>query len=204
MGNRYVDYKEFNKALDKLMRGENNGFSEQSTTAATEVSANNKCDGGKGKLVVQVSTANGALPINGAKVTVSQNDGTVINEQYTDNSGRTKSIELCTPLAANSQSPGNLSTYSTYNVRVEKEGYFTEEFLNVAVFDKIESIQPVSLEPLGENSFENDRLAYNKGRLMENNSSSASGNSEGARIGDVLVIKENPQPAVDGAASAQE
>ena len=93
-------------------------------------------------------------------------------------------------------------TYSTYNVRVEKDGYFTEEFLNVAVFDKIESIQPVSLEPLGENSLENDRLIANEEAQMGNVGESILNGNEGARVGDVLVIRERPEP-VAGSGSQQ-
>ena len=194
MNSRCIDYKEFNAALDRLMRGQESGFSEKAVTTAAEVVENNSCDGGKGRLIVQVSTASEALPISDAKVIISDSNGNVISEQLTDNSGRIKSVELCTPIAANSQSPGNLVTYSTYNVRVEKDGYFTEEFLNVAVFDKIESIQPVSLEPLGENALENDRVVINEEMQMENVGESMSNGNEGARVGDVLVIKESPEP----------
>lgn len=113
---------------------------------------------GIGRLIVQASTASGALPIVNAKVTVEETDGRVIEVLMTDNSGRTRAVELSAPDAEYSQTPGDVVPYKAYNVRVEKQGFYTEELRNVAVFDGINSIQPVALEPLGENSTEDDKI----------------------------------------------
>lgn len=189
--NRYTDYKEFNDALDNLI-GSAVTADAQSALRSEEKNTENNCKG-MGKLIVQVSTANGALPIQNASVTVSDVSGSIISSQLTDNSGRTSAISLCAPPASYSQSPGNTMTYDTYNIKVEKSGYYTEEFLNVAVFDKIESIQPVALEPLGENSFSNDRSTTKSSSADLDIGANTSNVSES---GNTLIIKENPRPAV--------
>ncbi len=161
MGN-IKDYSEFNLALDRLMRASGADFGEPAVTVATigdeEPAPAGSDESGTGRLVVQVTMARGALPITGAKVTVTQTNGEVITVLYTNNSGRTTTTELPAPDAKYSQVPGGALPYSTYNIRIEKPGFYTEEIRNIAVFDRIESIQPVSLEPIGENSTEDDRI----------------------------------------------
>lgn len=189
--NRYTDYKEFNDALDNLIGSTVNNVT-QPATPSDEKSIENNCTG-MGRLIVQVSTANGALPIPNATVTVTKADGSVISMQLTDSSGRTSAIALCAPPSAYSQSPGSTMAYNTYNIKVEKNGYYTEEFLNVAVFDKIDSIQPVALEPLGENSLSNDKSVKKIPSAGISIESTASNVSE---KGNTLVISENPRPSV--------
>ncbi len=113
---------------------------------------------GRGRLIVQATTAGGALPVQGAIVTVTKTDGEMIEKQTTDKSGRTQGVYLPAPSYIYSQSPGDLRPYSTYNVRVEATGFFTQNLLNVAVFDGVESIQPVALEPVGEDQLEDNRI----------------------------------------------
>jgi len=115
--------------------------------------------GGTGRLVAQVYTANQALPIQGAVVTIMTANNEILSVQTTNISGKTPGIELSAPLARYSQAPGGIKPYSTYNLRVESPGYYSRELLNVAVFDSIESVQPVALEPLLENANENDLLS---------------------------------------------
>ena len=159
-----LDFENSNLALDRLM-GVGDAFSEPAVEAATlsddsasEVPPTQAELGGIGRLIAQVTTAGGALPIQGSTVTISQTNGTPLDIQTTDRSGRTPGIELPAPLARYSQTPGGIRPYSTYNMRVEKPGFYTQELLNIAVFDRIESIQPVALEPLGEDATERDRL----------------------------------------------
>lgn len=106
-----------------------------------------------GTLIVAVSAASGALPIEGALVTVkgSTNDNAgVLSVVTTDRSGRTPRITLPAPPAAESESPGVEKPYATYNVDVDKEGYFPKSFTNVPLFAGTTSIQPVNLIPLTE------------------------------------------------------
>lgn len=161
MDSRKKDYADFNAALDRLMAG--GSFYEPSETAAaiSEGEPEPASGGGTGSLIVQVTMANGAVPIPGATVTISESNGEVKTIQTTDMSGRTPGFELSTPSLALSQSPGGAAPYTTYNIRVEKPGFYTQEFLNVAVFPGIVSIQGVALEPLGEDAFEEDRINGN-------------------------------------------
>lgn len=161
---RKLDFESANLALDRLM-GVGNSFSESAAQAATlsddtasEIPQAQSELSGAGRLIVQVTTASGALPIQEATVTITQTNNDLIEIQTTDKSGRTPGIELPAPLARYSQTPGGIRPYSTYNLMVEKPGYYTQELLNIAVFDRIESIQPVALEPLGEDAIERDRL----------------------------------------------
>lgn len=180
MDGRITDYARTNNAFDKLMLG--------SKTVSDENASEICSDGGMGKLIVKTVTANGALPVEGVKVTISDSDDTTEYVLYTNESGRTEDVTVCVPPARNSLTPGGFPTYGVYNILVEKDGYYTEEFLNVAVFDGIESIQNVSLEPLGEDAFENDRLKNNQ---------DLPGKSDDGRYGDKIIIPEEPNPAVD-------
>ena len=46
-----------------------------------------------------------------------------------------------------SLSPGSYKPYSTYDISVSADGYLTEYFYDVPVFEGITSLQPVSLKP---------------------------------------------------------
>lgn len=105
----------------------------------------------RGSLTVSVTVANRAIPIEGAKVTVSRDTDSgeeIIRVMMTDPSGNTERISLPAPPARNSLSPGNSNVYSKYNVRVEKDGYYTTENMGVPVFAGRTSIQPVALQAL--------------------------------------------------------
>ncbi len=117
---------------------------------------------GSGGLVIQVSTATGSVPVENATVTISNTDGTEIKTLVTDKSGRTEKMLLPTIEASVSKTPGGELPYSRYNAKIEMDGYYTEEFLNIAIFDGIESIQPVFLEPLPEGANENDKIVINE------------------------------------------
>lgn len=164
MSNSVNDFDEFNRALDNLMID-----GEMNQAMATMSAGEDFRDGttphesvGRGGLVVQVTMVNGALPIEGAKVTISNTDGSVIAELQTNKSGRTDLVSLETPASGYSQQPGTVLPYSEYNISVEHPEFYTAQFFNVPVFDKTNSIQPVSLEPLGENATENDRIVTNE------------------------------------------
>ncbi len=105
---------------------------------------------GQGTLVVQVSLAKGAIPVEGARVVISLEDK-VLGEFLTDKSGKTPALTLPAPGRELSQTPGGvIRPYSIYNVRITYPGYYVEEAINVPIFDNINSIQPVALVPLPE------------------------------------------------------
>lgn len=187
-----TDYSEFNEALDKLMmtdsksksKCQNQEFNVKACDVFSEISNDNKtydkktdeklckkvCEKAyeKGSIVIQVYIAGGAVPVSGARVVVWDADNTFRAEDVTDISGKTKKFYLDVPPDKYSQSPlensGDLP-YGLYNIRVEKEKFYTREFLNVAVFSGIESIQKVNLEPLDANATEEDLIVVNERQL---------------------------------------
>ena len=105
-----------------------------------------------GYLIVNVSTARGAIPLAGASVTVldEDNGGGILNVLTTDTAGKTERIELRAPDRALSESPGGAKPYASYTLQVEKVGYYPASFAGVPVFAGVTSIQPAELLPLAE------------------------------------------------------
>jgi len=121
---------------------------------------------------VRVSTASGAIPLEDALVTVTsykaQDGSDILHAQKTDMSGLTKRLPLPAPPKSASLSPGNGKSYSSYNVRVDKDGYSSQLYINVPIFDGITAVQNADLVPLPENG-ETDRAdPYNPGIFYEN------------------------------------
>ena len=125
---------------------------------------------GSGILTVQVCLAKGALPLEGATVIISKSDGDKEIEArlVTDKSGRTPPDARPVrprpaPSAVYSQTPGgNTRPYSIYNITAELPGYYPESMVNVPIFDKITSIQPIVMIPLSEQSVRGDELYINE------------------------------------------
>ena len=104
-----------------------------------------------GYLTARVSTAGGALPIEGALVRIKgaeEVNETVNYSRITDNDGIVLRIPLPTASASLSQSPNPAeSPYSLYNVEIARDGFFLKKLYNVAIFENIETILPVNLIP---------------------------------------------------------
>jgi hypothetical protein len=114
--------------------------------------------GGLGYMIVRVTTARGAIPLEGALVTVSNyapefesGRGDAIAVYKTNNSGITEKFALPAPPRSLSMSPGNGRSYETYNVSVAKDGYYQQYFINAPVFEGITSIQNADMIPLPDN-----------------------------------------------------
>lgn len=110
-------------------------------------------DTGLGTLVVQAVTADGTLPVAGAKVIISRlidGERTLQGYDVTDISGRTRVFTLPAPSASLSQVPGNLHPYASYIITVRADGFGTAEFRNVPIFTGIQSFQEVVLLPVPE------------------------------------------------------
>lgn len=106
-----------------------------------------------GYLVVNVSTARGAIPLSGASVTVMYDEpenSSILTVLTTDMNGKTGKIELPAPARALSESPGTVKPYATYTLQIEKDGYYTVTNTNVPVFAGVTSIQPIEMLPLAE------------------------------------------------------
>ncbi|MBQ7499624.1 MAG: hypothetical protein IJT91_01890 [Clostridia bacterium] len=114
-------------------------------------------DENTGFFKVNVTTADGALPIQGAKVTVSSigenGESRVWGVMTTDSAGVTRTMELPAPPLRESFD-GNAGSeqraYSYYQVDVDAEGYIPERFVNVALFPGIVTIQNSKLIPYPE------------------------------------------------------
>ncbi len=124
---------------------------------------------GRGFITVSVRTAGGALPVEGALITISNSsDGTVIAVTVSDSAGIGELIELPTPPRENSFIPGNGNVSSFYTVDTDKEGYYHVINSNIPIFDGITSIQQVLLVPIapGDNPLEpNDLTRFNSSEL---------------------------------------
>ena len=113
---------------------------------------------GTGYLIIRVSTALGAIPVQGAKVTVrdgvGETDGTgggVISVLTTDRDGKTERLPLAAPPRSISLTPGEALTFANYNIDVEAPGFYRLFFHQVPIYDGVTSIQGAALIPIAEN-----------------------------------------------------
>ena len=119
---------------------------------------------GLGKLVFQITTASGAIPLEGAEVilrkfrsTSDGNGGEVVAVLYSGGDGKTEIVTLPAPARSFSLEPaldGAPVPYALYDAEVNLDHYFTQSYIRIPVFDGITSIQRASLIPLPENGFE--------------------------------------------------
>ena len=127
------------------------------TDGRTEADVQNT---GEGYLVIHVSTARGAIPLEGARVSVRNYDkdlamprGDVIADVISGRDGNTPILPLAAPPRSASQAPagGGPPPYAGYFVEVRLEGYFHQSYAGLVIFDGVTSIQPVDMIPLPEN-----------------------------------------------------
>ena len=119
---------------------------------------------GQGKLVFQITTAGGAIPLEGAEITLRPtrsvsdgNGGEVIAVLYSDRDGKSEVLSLPAPIRSLSLEPardGSPVPYALYNADVRMNGFYSQTFIRIPVFDGITSIQRASLIPLPENGYE--------------------------------------------------
>lgn len=127
-----------------------------------------------GYMIVRVTTARGAIPLEGATVTVSDyydesepNRGNAIASFTTNSSGLTERFELPALPRELSMSPGNGKSFLTYNIRVAKDGYYQQNYINAPVFEGITSIQSADMIPLADNG-QTDRFTPYGNLFFEN------------------------------------
>lgn len=109
-----------------------------------------------GSLAVQVTTARGAVPVDGALVVISEDgeDGAerMLFTLQTNRSGETQTVRLATYPLSLSQNPDFFGKpYKDYTITTSKPGYYTVINKNVPVFADRFSIQPVNMIALPEN-----------------------------------------------------
>ena len=101
-----------------------------------------------GYLTIRTYTANGALPIANANIEIRSNErGNDISIfTITDNDGVSNKIKLPTPTLSYSLSPNPKERpYSTYDIKISKEGYYTKNVLNAAIFSGVSADLPVNM-----------------------------------------------------------
>ena len=111
----------------------------------------------EGYLIVHVTTARGAIPLEGAEVLVrdyspefAENRGDVRLSLISDRDGNTARVSLPTPPVGQSLSPGTVQPFSIYNLEVRLDGYRSQIYYALPIFAGITAVQPVDMIPLSE------------------------------------------------------
>lgn len=127
----------------------------------------NRDQSGTGFLVVQVTTANTAIPLANAAVTLRESEGgRVLYELRSGNDGRTERVGLPAPPRAESMRPSVQRPYAMYNIEVKLDNYENAFYQNVPVFDGITAIQQANLVPVPENGYPSP-FTLNDGQRFE-------------------------------------
>ena len=104
----------------------------------------------RGRLQVSVINSQNNYPVENAKVRISftGDPDSVVEEVVTDSSGNTPVIELKTPPAEYSQTPGEEQPYSEYTVKIDAEGFEPKEVSGSEVLPEVLSQQQAVMNPL--------------------------------------------------------
>lgn len=107
-----------------------------------------------GTFYVRTYSAGGALPVEGALVRIrgaSEENRGFARSYLTDISGVTDVVSLPTPPKYLSEIPNTRDIpYSSYDVEVLKDGFYTKHYYNVAMFSDTEAVLPVLMIPVGD------------------------------------------------------
>ena len=114
---------------------------------------------GQGYLVVHVTTARGAIPLEGAQVSIRSEEpnsapprSDVIATLVSGSDGNTPILPLAAPPRSDSMHPGSAKKpYALYIAEIRLEGYSDQSYSGIPIFDGITAIQPANLIPLPEN-----------------------------------------------------
>lgn len=103
---------------------------------------------GRGFLSLEVFTANKALPIANADVTIKDNSGNTLYSLKTNENGVTEAVELsAVDYETTLDSSYTGIPYTTYVVEVKAPNYITLTIRGVQIFDTINSVLPVEMMP---------------------------------------------------------
>lgn len=115
-----------------------------------------KQNNGKGTLIFQISTAQGALPIENAKCVLTKKFGGIIHEiktLLTNESGKTEPLLLpAPPRSLSQQYETQIRPFALYDAAITRDGFVDIVLKDIPVFDGVQSVQRVSLLPEGEDN----------------------------------------------------
>ena len=101
-----------------------------------------------------------SLPVGGASYAIKDKQGNVLFSGITDESGESGTYTLDAPPRDLSLTPNpNVRPYGVYDVAVLKPGFISLNFIDVEIFDGIESILPVNMLPQGP-ADEEEEITY--------------------------------------------
>lgn len=104
-----------------------------------------------GYLQVQTRTAQDAVPLEGARVWVLDDEGNALYMLTTDESGETRSVSLETLDKSFSQNPDYLGNpYVGYGIVVEAEGFEPVSIEEIPIFEGETATLPITMIPLQE------------------------------------------------------
>lgn len=116
-----------------------------------------------GYIQVRTFTAREAIPIEGALVTITQEDGNGTKLQWalvTDKDGLTPTVAVPTVSSTLSLQPGVEHPYSQYTIQVDMPGYYRVKNIDVPVYGGITALQPVELIPLPEGTIGTPEVVF--------------------------------------------
>ena len=104
-----------------------------------------------GSLIVNATSASGALPTSGVVVRIYGADEENRFVRYsivTDIDGVSRRLDLPAPPKAFSMSPKpSEQPYANYNIEIYADGFYVKRIFNVAVFEGAETVQTVNMIP---------------------------------------------------------
>ena len=102
---------------------------------------------GTGFLQVTTTTANGALPVPNAKITIFNGDN-ILYELVTDESGNAETVPLEAPAVELTRNPEFMGIpYSICDVKAQAEGFTTTIIHGVEILDTETSLLPIDMIP---------------------------------------------------------
>ena len=115
---------------------------------------------GTGYITAEVTTGDGAVPVENAVVLITRKEGdknVLVRMLVTDESGSTETVALPAPDIRYSEAPDPLEKpYAEYNLSAYAKGFYPVPEMTVPVFSTVKSIQPIALIPLPRFSPQNN------------------------------------------------
>lgn len=109
-----------------------------------------------GTILTRVFTSQAQIPVAGATVAFTQRSKegrhALLALRVTDANGRTAPVQVETPDASASESPGTVTPFAVCDIWAESPGYELLVVENVQIFAETQTLQELELIPLPEQS----------------------------------------------------